>query len=99
MHKLHFFIHPETARPNCNQAQKIINGLMKDELIEKNFQVETYDLNSDAAAEYGIMIVPTLILEDEVLIMGNPPAPAILKKSLLEFLKKQSATDTNKPQS
>jgi predicted thioredoxin/glutaredoxin len=94
MYKLHFFIHPETARPNCNQVQKMLNELLKDETLSNNFEIEKHDLISDLAVEYGIMIVPTLILDDEVLIMGNPPAPAILKKSLLEFLKKQGAVES-----
>lgn len=69
MEKLIEFYYSNTC-PNCHRARKKIMEVMGDNVILKEFSIES-EMGRRKAHELGIWSVPALVMEGEILMEGE----------------------------
>jgi len=66
--------------PHCPPAKRVVEEVVAE--IGKNIEVEYIDVmkEPEKAAEYGIMAVPTIVIDGEVAFVGAPTKEALREK-------------------
>lgn len=72
--------------PHCPAAKRVVEEVVS-EMNEANIEVEHVDVmkEPERAANYGIMAVPTIVIDGEVKFVGAPTKEA-LKDELAKYL-------------
>ena len=86
MVKIEIFTSPQC--PHCPAAKRVVEEVLAE--IKGDFEVEHVNVMDEPkrAADYGIMAVPTIVIDGEVAFMGAPQKEQ-LKEKLLGFKTKK----------
>jgi len=71
--------------PHCPPAKRVVEEVVSE--IGEGIEVEYIDVmeNPERAAEYGIMAVPTIVINGEIAFVGAPTKEA-LKEKILRYI-------------
>jgi thiol-disulfide isomerase/thioredoxin len=77
---------PSPGCAKCKAAEKVA-----EETAQKfsNVTVEKFDVFSEEADKYNIMMTPTIMVNDVVVEVGKPPAPEKLQKVITEIINEE----------
>ena len=82
MRKLYVFGSLKTTCKNCRKAEAIVEEVIEGR--ESEFDYQKLTLDSQPAQDLGVMCTPTVVLDDEVLVMGEVPEKEALKNAFFE---------------
>lgn len=81
MKQLYVFGSPKASCKNCRKAEAVIEEIIAGR--EQEFEYRRLTLDSDEAAELGVMMTPAVVLNGEILVLGELPRKEDLKDAIL----------------
>ncbi len=81
MKQLYVFGSPKASCKNCRKAEAVIEEIIAGR--EQEFEYRRLTLDSSEAAELGVMMTPAVVLNGEILVLGELPRKEDLKDAIL----------------
>ncbi|MCJ8343986.1 thioredoxin family protein [bacterium] len=81
MKKLFTFGSQKTTCKNCRRAEALIEEIIRGR--ENEFDYRKLHLDSQEAEELGVLCTPTIVLNGEIIALGEIPSKESLKNVLL----------------
>lgn len=81
MRSLYVFGSKKATCKNCRKAEAIVEEILVGH--EAEFDYRKLHLDSAEAEELGVLCTPTIVLDGQILVLGEVPAKGLLKEAIL----------------